>query len=90
MSEDTIVKKMKELNQRNRERLFDDRTINLAFDVIKEHPNPTEQCRAAVILSGIVKKGLGRRTKKFLDDNHQLPARAAQILRSSIMRMEGY
>jgi len=65
-----------------------DEVIELCFSVMQQHPEKIEQCRAAVILSGIVKSGLGKRTQDFLDQNKKLPKRAQEILRANIMRME--
>jgi hypothetical protein len=55
-----------------------------------EHQNDIEKCRAAVILSGMVKKGLGKRTEEFLAKNKSLPMRVHEVLTSAIMRMESY
>lgn len=70
--------------------LSTDEIIELSFAVIQQHPERIEQCRAAVILSGIVQKGLGKRTLKFLAENPKLPKRAREILNAGIMRMECY
>lgn len=86
----TVEEKMAELKRRKEEQIFDDTTVDLAFEIIKDHPDDKEKCRAAVILSGIVERGLGARTKKFLEDNRSLPDRVQQLLGSAIMRMEGY
>ena len=48
-------------------------------------------CYTAVVLSGVVQKGLGGKVKDFLADfEHTLPPRAVEVLRSNIMRMEGF
>ena len=65
-----------------------DEVVELCFTVIEQHPDMVEQCRAAVILSGIVKRGLGKRTQQFLKDNPELPDRVHEILSAAIMRME--
>lgn len=81
---------MAELQRRKKNFIFDDETIELCFKIIKDHPNVTEKARAAVILSGIVKKGLGKKTKEFLNEKKDLDPRVRQILSNSIMRMEGF
>ncbi|MBU0572803.1 hypothetical protein KKH23_02285 [Patescibacteria group bacterium] len=67
-----------------------DKVIELCFRAMEELENPLDQCRAAVILSGIVQKGLGSRTKEFLDEHAELPERVHEILGSSILRMETF
>lgn len=76
------IRKRVELN------LSEDEVIELCFIVIQKHNNVIEQSRAAVILSGIVKKGLGKRTLKFLKKNSNLPNRIHEVLNANIMRME--
>lgn len=70
--------------------LTENEIIELCFTTIQKHNNIIEQSRAAVILSGYVKSGLGKRTRKFLQENPNIPERVREILSSSIMRMEGY
>lgn len=79
-----------ELHRRHQEAVFDEVTINLALSLVKEHPDKIEQARAAVILSGIVKNGLGGRVREFLAENKRLDTRVRQILEANILRMEGY
>lgn len=62
--------------------------IELCFDIVENHQNDIEKCRAAVVLSGIVKPGLGKRTGEFLDKHPDLPERVHEVLKSAIMRME--
>jgi len=81
---------MGELIRRKESSCFDEETINLCFQVMISHPNKIEKCRAATILSGIVEKGLGKRTQKFLGDNPFLPERVKEVLNSAILRMEGF
>lgn len=80
--------KAEKLQQRQTLGLSDDEVIKLCFDVIAEHPSEIEKCRAAVVLSGIIQKGLGKRTREFLDNHPYLPPRVHEVLRSAIMRME--
>lgn len=64
--------------------------IDLCFRVMREHDSVVEKCRSAVILSAIVKPGLGKRTQQFLKNNPNLPERVNEILSSSMMRMESF
>jgi len=86
----TVQEMSIKLQRRNDEdhELSQDEIVELCFAVVEQHPDAMEQCRAAVILSGIVKKGLGKRTQQFLKDNPELPDRVHEILRAAIMRME--
>lgn len=81
---------MQQLKDREKIGLSTDQTIDLCFSAIKEIDNEVEQCGAAVILPGMVQKGLGTRTKEFLDGRPDLPERVHEILRASILRMETY
>ena len=84
-----IIQEMsKKLQRRGDDNLSRDEVIELCFTVIKQHSDIVEQSRAAMILSGIVKKGLGKRTKQFLQENPKLPERVYEVLNTSIMRME--
>jgi len=86
-----IVHEMVErLKKRNEYNLSFDEVIELCFAVIEQHTDKIEQSRAAVILSGIVKKGLGKRTLQFLEKNQKLPGRVRELLSAAIMRMECY
>ncbi len=76
------------LQKRIENNLTTDVIIDLCFAGIKEHADIIEQSRIAIILSGIVQKGLGKKTWQFLKDNQELPKRVHEILRSAIMRME--
>ena len=80
-----------------------DEKIELCFEIMELFCNIQEKartigdlkicCRAAVVLSGIVKKGLGGRTQVFLQQHEKekpLPDRAEEILRNAILRMESY
>ena len=87
MNVQEIVKKLQERNINN---LSQDEVIELCFVVIRKHPKVIEQCRAAVILSGIIKSGLGKKTKKFLEENPKLPSRVHEILRAAVLRMESF
>ena len=78
------------LQKRNEYNLSFDEVIKLCFAVIKQHTDVIEQSRAAVILSGIVKKGLGKRTLRFLKKNPKLPGRVHELLNAAFMRMECY
>lgn len=82
--------KAKRLWERRELGLPEDEIIELCFDIVENHPSDIEKCRAVVVLSGIIKKGLGKRTKEFLDKHPDLPERAHELLRSAIMRMEGF
>lgn len=81
---------VKRLKNRIEDNLSEDEIIKLCFSIIKNHNSVIEQSRGAVILSGISKKGLGARTKKFLEDNPNLPNRVQEVLYSAILRMECY
>ena len=81
---------MKQLKEREEKGLTADQVVDLCFQAMVVVEDPVEQSRAAVILSGIVQKGLGDRTKEFLSQHPDLPERVHQILGSSIMRMEGF
>ncbi len=81
-----LVKKLQNTPQ-DKETL--DQRIELAFEALTLYCNlknkslvdTTECCRASVILSGFIKKGLGVRVKKFLDEKSEnLPTRAVQVL----------
>lgn len=85
-----LDKKVKRLWDRRELGLSEEDVIELCFEIMSEHPDKIEQSRAAVVLSGIVKKGLGKRTLDFLKANPHLPARVHQVLRNSIMRMETF
>ena len=84
----TVQEMSKKLQKREDDNLSQDEIIELCFTVIKQHSDIVEQSRAAVILSGIVKKGLGKRTQQFLQENPKLPERVYEVLSTSIMRME--
>ena len=81
---------MQQLRDREKIGLSADQIIDLCFSAIEEIDNKVEQSRAAVILSGIVQEGLGIRTQELLDERPDLPERVHQILRASILRMEGF
>lgn len=49
--------------------------------------NEKDCCYAAVILSGVIQKGLSKRVVDFLS-NHNIPLRAEQLLRANLRRME--
>lgn len=92
-----IKKLMKKLKDTPQEKETLDERIELAFEIITLYSNiqkktksdTKECCRAAVILSGYIKNGLGVRTKKFLDEKDgKLPDRAVQVLWGNIRRME--
>jgi len=84
------IQEMADMLRNNRDELSVDEVIELCFIVMEQHKDVTEQCYAAVILSGLVKPGLGDRVLEFLEDNPQLPARARQLLSANIMRMETF
>lgn len=90
--EQSFVKLLEEITVRlsNREELCEDVVIEFCFLVIKYHPSTIEQGRAAAILSGIIKEGLGKRTKQFLRENHSFSSTARIVLQNAIMRMEGH
>jgi len=79
---------VEKLGDRENNGLSQDEIIELCFTVIKQHQDVIEQSRAAVILSGIVKKGLGKRTQQFLQENPKLPEDVQNILSNAIIRME--
>ena len=81
---------MQQLKDREKDGLSTDQIIDLCFRAIEEIDNKDEQSRVALILSGIVQKGLSTRTEKLLDERPDLPERVHQLLRSSILRMEGF
>ena len=73
--------------------------IDLCFELMEKHclcdktkrvPSDSKNCiYAALTLSGIVQKGLAKRTIKFLDKfEKNLPISAVVYLRSNVMRME--
>ena len=64
--------------------------IDFCFSVMRESDDKKDQSFAAVVLAGIVKKGLGKRTEEFLNQNPELPIRAWQVLKSAILRMETF
>lgn len=80
--------KAKRLWERRNLGLSDDEIIELCFDIVENHPDDVEKCRAAVVLSGIIQKGLGQRISNFLDKHPDLPERVHELLGSAIMRME--
>ncbi len=80
----------KKLQERNINNLSQDEVIELCFVVIQKHPKVIEQCRVAVILSGIIKSGLGKKTQKFLKENPKLPSRVNEILSAAVLRMESF
>jgi hypothetical protein len=79
-----------QLRKREEIKLTDDEIISHCFSVIGKHSDIVARCHAAVLLSGIVKPGLGKTTKDFLKENPNLPIRVQELLSSSIMRMEGF
>jgi hypothetical protein len=85
-----LQEKMNELVLRKSQARFDRETEDLCFEIISEHPDAVERCRAAVILSGFVRRGLGSRTREFLQTHPNLPIRVRELLSSSILRMEGF
>jgi hypothetical protein len=80
--------KSKELRDKFEEKDFRSETIELAFEIIEHHPNDVEKCRAAVVLTSIVQKGLGTRASKFSKDHPELPGRVHELISSNFMRME--
>lgn len=83
--------KIRELVKRKNEADFGPQTIDLCFEILEKEDRIIEQCRTAVILSGMIMKGLGKRTQNFLKANEkQLCERAKEILHSSLMRSEGF
>ncbi|MFH1858904.1 MAG: hypothetical protein ABIJ80_01410 [Patescibacteria group bacterium] len=84
----TIQEMVEKLRGRVENDLSEDEIIELCFTVMQKHNNVVEQSRAAVILSGVVKKGLGKRVLQFLQENPELPRRVHEILNASITRME--
>jgi len=80
-----VINRLKE-----REVLTDGEVIDLCFRAMKELTDPKEQSRAALILSGMVQKGLGSKTQEFLEEHSDLPRRVHEILISSVLRMEGF
>lgn len=69
-----------------RENIF----IENCFLLLDKHPSIDGQCRAALMLSRMIKRGLGERTLQFLEDHPALPLRAQQVLVASTMRMDGF
>lgn len=86
----TVQEMTEKLKKRVNDGLSQDEVIELCFAVIQQPADVIEQSRAAVILSGIVKPGLGDRTGQFLQENPTLPERVQEILGAAIMRMEGF
>ena len=84
----TVHEMAERLKKRKEYDLSFDEVIELCFAVIEQHTDKIEQSRAAVILSGIVKKGLGKRTLRFLKKNPKLPGRVHELLNAAFMRME--
>lgn len=83
-----------EIKQRLKDReqlsLTPNQIEDLCFMAMETEKSPIEQIRAAVILSGIIRKGLGQRTKVFLEQHPDLPPRAQEILNNSLLRMAGF
>lgn len=89
--EEDMDTKIRELVKRKNEGDFGPQTIDLCFEILEKEARIAEQCRIAIILSGMIKKGLGKRTQKFLKANEKrLFGRAKEVLHSSLMRMEGF
>ncbi|MFH1129472.1 MAG: hypothetical protein V1686_01930 [Patescibacteria group bacterium] len=86
----TVQKMVGMLQKRFDNGLSQDKVIELCFAVIQQHPSIIERNRAAVILSGVIKPGLGIRTREFLRKNPLLPGSIEYLLGSAIMRMEGH
>lgn len=83
--------KIRELVKRKNEADFGPQTIDLCFEILEKEYAVVAQCRVALILSGMIMKGLGKRTQNFLKANEKrLCDRAKEILHSSLMRMEGF
>lgn len=86
-----IDEKFRGLVKRKNDADFGPQTIDLCFEILEKEARIIEQCRIAVILSGMIMKGLGKRTQDFLKANEKrLCDRAKEILHSSLMRMEGF
>lgn len=85
------AKKAVEILRTRRETgLPENQVINLCFDILDYHPDDIEKCRAAVILSGVIQKGFGKRLRIFLEANPELPERVHEILNANIRRMEAF
>lgn len=88
----TVNEKLFELKKYQQEFVFDDRIIESSFFILKWCPYKREQCEAALILAKIVKKGLGEKVLRFLENEEKgwLHKRTIEILENSILRMEGF
>lgn len=86
--QEEAIKAVKTLRLRQENGLSTEDVISLCFDVIEYHQDDIEKCRAAVILSGVIYKGLGTRVQKFLSSRPELPARVHEVLEANVMRME--
>jgi len=75
--------------------------IDLCFELLdlycaiqknkRTNANRKDCCYAALILSGVIQKGLGGRVVEFLKYNEEkLPESAVQILRANVLRMESF
>jgi predicted oxidoreductase len=78
---------------------YTDKKITLSFEgmelycAVKKHSQKDIQdcCYLAVVLSVLVKKGLGGQTNDFLQKfSDKLPDRVKTLLGSSILRMESF
>lgn len=78
---------VKALRYRGISGLSQKEVIELCFAVMKQHSEIEEQCRAAVILSGIIAPGLGDRALAFLDEHPQMPDRVHDLLNGNFLRM---
>jgi len=75
-----------------------EKRIEITFKIMKLYARTQKRTKsdeavcinAALALSVIVQKGLGAKTRKFLETYNGLPDRVYTILQSSILRMEGY
>lgn len=65
--------------------------IELCFDILQGRCSEKNKSHAALVLFGIVDKELAQRVEAFLNENTvKLPERVFIILRSSLLRMNGF